>query len=151
MPNFEREIDASFYNLIHQLGGSQPPAGVDERRQQRRQPFRVVQRIAIGRGSEVPAESEFFEVQCHDLTRGGFSFLVPERPAFDRFVAAFGVMPEVIYTATRGARCQDVQVDADGRVRESEEISADDDAGFDERTARPMVLVGCRLIERLNP
>jgi hypothetical protein len=151
MPVPEPEVDASFFNLIYQLT-SVPPAATDaERRQFPRQPFASVQWIAVRHGPGVPPEGEFFEVQCHDLTRQGFSFLLPGRPHFDAVVAALGTPPDVIYMAADVTRSTDVLVSGSGRLE-----PVGPAAGRRERKAPPdpaavrMVLVGCRFVQRLH-
>ncbi|HUT09506.1 MAG TPA: hypothetical protein VMY42_03345 [Thermoguttaceae bacterium] len=151
MPGLGHEVDADFYNLIHQLVGSPRKDDPIERRTDPRCPFPVVQRIAVRRGLELPDESEFNEVRCHDLTRRGFSFLLSSRPDFDSLVAAFDVSPKTIYLAARVAHVEDVLVDSSGQVLRGRDRWAE--AGHlvaDERTVTPMVLVGCRFTERLT-
>lgn len=147
----ENAVDASFYNLIHQIVMSDRGGQYSDRRSGKRQPFSSTQRIALRRGSEFPAESEFVAVECHDLTRNGFSFFLPNEPDFDSLVAAFGSPPEVIYVAARVARCSDVLLDSSGRIEYVEngfqETGARDFRG---RTATPMVMVGCEFVERLH-
>ena len=147
----DSEIDADFYNLIHQLAGSAEDGPAAERRGDRRQPFRSAQRIAIRRGPGIPDESQFIEVRCHDLTRRGFSFVLPSQPDFDSLVAAFGTPPEVIYVAARVAHCDDVLVYSSGLVQRV--ADRDQHVGHQDRhgrTATPVVLVGCRFTERLH-
>ena len=141
------QIDASFYNLIHELVSADKQA-VDGRKLPRRS-FRVVQRVAPRTGPGIPREAEFFNVRCHDLTRQGFSFLMSARPAFTSLVAAFGIPPELIYVAAQVVHCTDVLVDEAGRVRSDEQR---DQAPVAQRQdLRPMVLAGCRFTERLSP
>jgi len=147
----ENAVDASFYNLIHQIVSSGRGGKFRNRRSEERQPYTSTQRIALRRGSGVPDESDFIPVECHDLTRNGFAFFLPNKPDFDSLVAAFGAPPDVIYVSARVARCSDVLLDSTGRVEYAdgrfEETSAQDLRG---RTATPMVMVGCEFIERLN-
>lgn len=144
------DIDANFYRLIHQMVGPQLRDEPAERRDGARRPFGGVQRIAPRRGTYFPADDEFVEVRCYDLTRAGFSFFLPIRPDFDKLVAAFGTPPEVLYVAADVSRCDDVLVYPSGQV-EHIHGRADRAAGQDARshTARPMILVFCRFTERL--
>lgn len=145
---FENEIDANFFNLIHQLVGTPEE---DERWELPRQPFPSVQRIAVRCGPGIPDESEFFEVRCHDLTRAGFSFLLPGQPGFADLVAAFGTPPEVIYIGARVSHCKNVLVDSSGRVEKPQnragQFGHETAAGH---AATPMILVGCKFTERLK-
>lgn len=144
----ENEIDANFFNLIHQLVGTPEE---DERRSHPRQPFQSVQRIAVRRGPGIPDESEFIEVRCHDLTRAGFSFLLPSQPDFADLVAAFGTPPDVMYVGAHVSRCKDVSVDSSGRVEKQQHRAGH----FGHETAvehigTSMILVGCKFTERLK-
>ncbi len=146
----ENEVDANFFNLIHQMVGSSE-LDESERRGARRRPFSSQQRIAVRRELAIPDESEFFDVRCHDLTRGGFSFFRPTRPDFDSLVAEFGTPPEVIYVAARVSHCCNVLLHSSGLVERLEEGTAQ--AGVDEsngQAATPLVLVGCLFTERLH-
>lgn len=144
------QIDAGFYNLIHQLSGSGRWHAVSERRDIKRQPFSSVQRIALRRGPDLPDDSEFVEVHCHDLTRQGFSFFLPSRPSFDTLVAAFGSPPEIIYLAARVSHWEDVAIDAAGRLHYLDRQSdGQRQTLLAASGATGMVLVGCRFTERL--
>jgi len=153
MSHAPSEIDANFYRLIHLLVGSQEEEEDEpaERRTCWRNPFPTIQRISPRRGSDFPEDSEFFEVQCCDLTRAGFSFLLPRRPNFTSLVAAFGGPAEVIYVAAEVSHCQDVLLHRSGFVE-----PVHDPAGHprcqapDQRIATPMVQVGCRFTKRLE-
>jgi hypothetical protein len=137
----ENATDANFFNLIHQMAVTTRGNAPVDRRGCRREPFRVLQRVALRHGRDIPDEANFVEVQCYDLTQGGFSFLLPSRPNFERLVVAFGAPPEAIYLGAEVAHCDDVTVDgfSDGRGQA---------AG--DPTAIPMVLVGCRFTDRLK-
>ncbi len=146
----DNKVDANFYNLIHQLVDSEQSDGAAERRDQRRRPFMTDQRIAICQGREVPDESEFVKVRCHDLTRQGFSFFMPNRPDFDVLVAAFGSPPGMIYLAAEVAQCCDVLVYSSGVVQRMDDPATDVACkDLHGQTATPMVLVGCRFTHRL--
>jgi len=150
MPGLGHQADVDFYNLIHQMVGSPCKDDPVERRAEPRRPFPVVQRIAVRRGLEFPDESEFTEVRCHDLTRGGFSFLLSSRPDFDSLVAAFDMSSKTIYLAAQVAHVEDVLVDSSGQVLRGRDRSTEVGRPAPaERTLTPMVLVGCRFIERL--
>lgn len=150
MVGFESEIDAGIYELIHQLTHSQSRQNARERRKNQREPFPSLQRIAIRRGTDMPDESEFFEVRCHDLTRNGFSFLLPSEPQFDAIVAAFGAAPNTIYVAARIVRCVTVLAHATGEFRPIESSRPKTDRRVRDRSAEPMFLVGCHFIARLE-
>ena len=159
MAYVERGTDAGFYNLIHEVLESSPqgspqgsPRGQPvDRRKHRRESFPAMQRIAPRRGTKMPDESEFFEVQCHDLTRAGFSFFLPEQPDFDSLVATFSGDSAVIYVSAEIVNCDGVLIYSSGKVERMAgrpvEIDDQDPIG---RSAKPMVLVHCRFTERLR-
>lgn len=140
------DIDANFFSLIHNLVGPPGPDESVERRTHERQPFQSIQRIAARRGLALPDESEFFEVRCHDLTGGGFSFLLTREPDFDSLVATFGTPPKAIYIAARVTHRAPVLVYPTWQIKR-----LDAPAGVpppENPAAMPMVLVGCRFTER---
>ncbi len=143
----EAEIDASFYNLVHQL--SKAAGGPrHERRQARRSQFVSTQRIALRRAPGIPDEAEFIDVQCHDLNRRGFSFFLPAEPSFESLVVAFGVPPNIIHISARVTHAEPVLVYQSGLIERFSEESGP--AGAQSPAARRMVLVGCTFIERLT-
>ncbi len=146
MALLENEIDANFYNLIHQLSGSLQQDETTDRRGNRRQVFQTMHRIALRRGTDMPDESEFFEVRCHDLTGSGFSFFLPSKPTFDFLVAAFGIPPSVIYLDAKVSHCDDVLVHPSGLIERIEHAGRQD---ANVQAATLMVLVGCRFVRRL--
>jgi hypothetical protein len=141
MGSLDAEIDANFYNLVHQLATKQQAEA--NRRGADREQFVCLQRIALRRTAGIPDESEFIEVQCHDLTCGGFSFLLPKPPRFHMLVAAFGAPPDVIYVSARVAHTSQVVVDDLGRVLHDED-------GRLPQGGERMYLVGCTFTERLH-
>jgi hypothetical protein len=54
------------------------------------------------------------EVQCNDISAGGFSFLAADRPASDRVVVALGVAPRVAYLIAQIAHS--TQFEQDGKT-----------------------------------
>ncbi len=149
MGSLEAEIDASFYNLVYQLSAATSNPASDRRRQ-RRSRFVATQRIALRRAPGIPHESEFIEVQCHDLTRGGFSFLLPSEPSFHFLVVAFGIAPNTIYVSARVTHCEPVLVHDSGLIERIGARDASDEAGAKGKAGKRMVLVGCSFIERLT-
>jgi hypothetical protein len=151
MPNVGSEIDASFYCLIHRMLVTPRDEAGGERRLEKRNLYRVVQRIAPWDGSKFPAETEFVQVQCHDLTRAGFSFVAPTEPHFRTLVVEFGVLPDVLYVAAQVLRSVPVLWYPSGRVaRMSGPGSSGVTPGESGEKGRPMFLVACRLTRRLR-
>ena len=111
------EIDANFYRLIHKMVAQDQEEETRERRGATRRPLRSMQRIAPCRGPGLPKEDEFFMARCYDLTRAGFSFLVPSRPDYEALVAALGDPPELIYVAAEVLHCRSVLLHRSGAVQ----------------------------------
>jgi hypothetical protein len=151
MPYSDGQIDASFYRLIHQLVSAQEEDEPVERRAAERHTFSATERIAPYRGGRFPDEGEFVEVRCHDLSQTGFSFFLPAPPDFKSLVVAFGTPPELIYAVAEVMRFSRVLLHPSGLLEEV----GDPPEGASSRlshghTGRPMVLVGCRLVKRLE-
>ena len=149
MASLAQTGDPEFYELVHQMADLLPTGEAAERRRGRRRPFSSIQRIAPRHGLELPADSEFVDVQCHDLTRAGFSFPLPNQPDFDCLVVALESLQGVIHVAAEVRHTADVLVDAFGRVQLVGEHTVG--TGYVEhrvQTSTPMVLVGCRFTER---
>lgn len=51
-----------------------------ERRRHQRQPFACLRRVAAYDGVSFPTEGDFCDVRCRDLSAGGVSFLIQDRP-----------------------------------------------------------------------
>jgi len=149
MGSLESEVDATFFSMIHRLAATPRPEAA-ERRDNRRHSFPVTQRIAPREGSQVPDDSEFVDVPCQDLTRAGFSFFLPKRPTFDSLVVALERPEGTIHVAADIVRQADVLLYPSGRIRELDQKHVGDQDEPDE-SATPMVVVGCRFTERLDP
>ncbi len=145
------QIDANFYQMIHQVVQSSADKAED-RRGHKRQRYSEFQWIAPWDGFGFPAEFEFMEVPCYDLTRGGFSFLYTKRPEFKMLVAGFGQKPKLLFVGAEVLRSTPVLVFASGRMKRlgNEETSLEPFGRGDEPGVARM-LVGCRFIRRLRP
>ena len=121
MALLDSEVDAQFFNLVHQLSAPREGAERNERRVSLRYPFGSMQRIAPYVGPSIPDTSDFFEVQCHDLTQQGFSFLLPEPPAYRRLVAAFGPVEDAIHAAANVVDVTKVMASPTGPVHKTAE------------------------------
>ena len=143
-------VDADFFKLVHQLAFVAPKNNAGERREQSRSEYPSLQRIAVRRGRGVPDDAQFMPVQCRDLSSQGFSFLLPEQPAFQAVVAAFGPPDNCIYLAARVSHCADVWVEPSGELRLAVKRNGRRGNLPPVENAEPMVLVGCRFLERLQ-
>lgn len=97
-----------------------------ERRQHERRPYSQVQWIAPYAGGRPPDQSMFKEVKCHDVSAGGFSYLLAEPPLYDSLVVELGAKPDSIYLTASVVRHEQV---AWGKT--------------------PLFLVGCRFTGRV--
>jgi len=123
MANSPPDADAAFFNLMHSYlttppkgeGGDGSERGHWERRDGSRRTFRLRQRIAPGFCWEVPPETAWIDVLCCDLTQGGFSYFLDEKPGYERLVVMFRPS-DPIYVAARVNHCRPVLVDEWGGV-----------------------------------
>ena len=72
------------------LSNSAVQASGRERREHNRNPYPTLQSIAPFDGHSRPALSDYMEVRCRDITPGGFSFFLRERPSFSKIIVVFG-------------------------------------------------------------
>ncbi len=117
------EIDAGFFQMIHQIVNNREEEPDEERREDRRLSFDTTQQIAPWDGARFPAASEFFQVRCHDLTGNGLSFFLPAEPDFRSLVVQFGTQPNSLLAAAEIQRTSRVLVSPSGhrtRRRESQ-------------------------------
>ncbi len=151
MADIRSQVDAGFFELVHQMTGSLRANLDDERRQSQRKPFTVTQRIAPYDGLQFPKGSDFFEVRCHDLTGRGFSFLMDEQPYFTQFVAEFGEQPNVIHVVAEITREFDVLLFESGLLEplgdRARHIGYQDEQG---RYATLMTFAGCQFLRRIG-
>jgi PAS domain S-box-containing protein len=74
----------------------------DRRRRPRRlYPFK--QSIAPICGGKIPAAQDFTDVQCHDISSGGFSFLSALPPVSDSFMVILGQPPQLTHVTAQVA------------------------------------------------
>lgn len=147
MPSLESEIDAQFYEMIHRLSeGSETE--FSDRRREPRHAYEALQKVAPYDGKWFPALDEFVDVKCHDLTRAGFSFLLPRRPAFKSIVACFEGPDETLYFQAEIVRVSRALIQPGGEVEVFGEGKPP--AGAVRPGARPALLIGCRFVKRLH-
>jgi hypothetical protein len=105
-----------------------PRQGSRERRNRERLAFPAIQRIAACDGRGYPPTATFEEVQCHDLSSRGFSFLYPTPPSFTLLIALLsGVGTETLHMVAKVCHCRE---------------------GFWNRERQ--FLVGCRFVGRIT-
>lgn len=150
-----QDADAAFFNLMHHFLATSPKgessAGQTktgaERRSEPRRPFRLTQRIAPGYCWEVPPASAWIDVRCYDLSQGGFSFFLNEKPTFQRLVAKFH-SAGTLYLAARMVHWRPVLVDVWGGIIESGTKMADMIPTG--RRSESKFLVGCQFMQRFE-
>ncbi len=86
------------------------PTGAEKRSSPRRE-FFYYQRIAPVRGEGVPADDDFAQVVCCDISAGGFSFLSEEQPTFGELVISLGTPPDDRKVMARVVRVSEKDMD----------------------------------------
>ena len=102
------------------------PQGKDLRVSPRRS-YSCRQKVYPIVANQLPTPESLYEVQCGDISCGGISFLLPEKPTFAEWVVALGRPPAVAYFTARTAHVR--QIPWEGRM---------------------FYKVGCRLIDRVQ-
>jgi PAS domain S-box-containing protein len=98
-----------------------------EARRSSRVGFQYRQRIASMTGEGIPSEDEYFEVKCKDISCGGISFYLDDRPDFKLLMVGLGCPPRLAYISAKVVRVAEETVG--GRTR---------------------WLVGCRFLGRIE-
>lgn len=119
--------DSSFYNQVHRLISASVSES-SERRGKERRGYRCVQRLAPLSGDNMPGLSQFCDVECHDLSAGGFSFVATEPPDCETLAVELGKAPVLIYVTARIVHISEIWSGAETRF-----------------------LIGCRFTGRLDP
>jgi hypothetical protein len=152
MPSIEAELDAHFYELIHRLVNSDSAKDQHDRRGHPRESFSSIHKVAPYDGSNLPQPTDFVDVCCRDLARGGFSYLSPIRPASTNLIVAFGIPPDITCMVARVARTADVlQYTSTGLLEEiSDPNGPIQYQGPNGEMGVPLVLVNCQFVCRLK-
>ena len=136
--------------LDHPLQGLADHGRALEKRQQRRNQFFAIRRIAPFDGERIPSETEFFSVESRDMTSVGFACFLPQRPTFDSLVVAVGSASSPEYVVAEVVHCTDVLIHSSGLVEPITDENAEPvDEILRDGSAHQMVLVGCRFTRRL--
>jgi hypothetical protein len=104
----------------------QGPQGRDHRASPRL-PYACRQKVYPIVANQLPSPDCLYEVQCSDISCGGISFLLTEKPTFNDWVVALGRPPAVTYFTARTAHVRQIQWEG-----------------------RTVYKVGCRLIDRVQ-
>jgi hypothetical protein len=108
------------------IGQPESPQTACELRASPRLGYGFRQQIAPIYGGVLPQKKDFRYVQCHDISRGGFSFYINEAPDYEDLVIALGSPPQLNYLTARVTR-----------------------AGKEQRESGSVCVVGCRFTGRL--
>lgn len=101
--------------LLEAVPPNRTSSGRDLRTSPRRS-FQYRQRIAPVVNKRLPAKRDFYEVQCRDISAGGISFLLDERPDFANLVVALGSPPLESFFGARIVRIVEAR-DPEGVMR----------------------------------
>ena len=152
MPSIEAEIDAHFYQLIHKMVNLELAEDHPDRRAHPRSPFSSIHKVAPYDGSNLPQPTDFIDICCHDLARGGFSYLTPIRPTSTNLIAAFGIPPDITCMEARIVRAADVlQYPSTGLLEKIGDPNGPIEyRGPNGEMGVPLVFVSCEFVRRLE-
>ncbi len=139
------EAEPESSGFVAEALGRRDPDGDRNRREYARNPYRVVQRIAPYDTAVFPSQGDFYQVLCHDLSRGGFSFFQGNLPDFSRLVVELRSGPRRVYMVARVAHCRQVLLDGAGNVTPVTERSPRV-PGSSGPPGVPVTLVGCQFV-----
>ncbi len=118
------QSDVDFYSMVHEVLRS-AHADDDCRRTQDRQTFACRQWIAPLVEEGAPAASAFQEVECRDISTGGFSYLSDTVPSTEKLSVRLGKAEGWVFLTAGVVHCRAIDTD-DG----------------------PAFLVGCKFLGR---
>ncbi len=81
------------------------------RRGEARFTFTASQRVAPCAADKLPTLGEFVSVRCYDLSRKGFSYLLPQPPAYEAILAELTLPNQRVYVRARVAHITGMTVD----------------------------------------
>lgn len=89
--------DPVLLQTLQKMMGGPPGRGNSERRHARRYTYRATQFLAPYSRGGLPADGDFREVRCQDLSTGGIAFYWPTAPDFDDVVIQLGTRRSPIF------------------------------------------------------
>ena len=106
------QADAAFFTMMHGIRREAGlwNAGID-RRSVERHTFACRQWIAVYDADDADQERTFREVDCQDLSTGGFSFLVPEIPEGEQLCVRLGAPGKFVYLNGQMVSCRPIDTD----------------------------------------
>lgn len=120
------QSDVDFYTAVHEMR-REARLWAERGRASDRRAFSCRQWVAFYDEGDAEHERTFREVECHDLSTGGFSFLTSTIPEAERLCVRLGAPGKFVYLTARMIHC--LPVDTDGA---------------------PGFIIGCRFLERTN-
>jgi hypothetical protein len=119
--------DVEFFSAVHGMR-REARLWAQQGRSADRHTFACRQWVAFYDDGDDENERTFREVECHDLSTGGFSFLTPEVPEADRLCVRLGSPDRYVYLTAQMVHC--LAVDTDGGA--------------------PGFIIGCRFLGRTS-
>lgn len=104
--------DAAFFTMVHDLRREAGlwNSGVD-RRSAERHSFACRQWIALFDERDTDQDRLFREVDCQDLSTGGFSFLVADIPEAEQLCIRLGAPGNFVYLTAQMVSCKPIDTD----------------------------------------
>ena len=123
-----------------------------ERRTHAREAFPSIHKVAPYDGTRLPLPPDFVDVCCHDLARGGFSYLSAIRPTSASLLVAFGVPPDITCVEARVVNMVDVlQFPSTGLLEKIENPNQPIQyRGPNGEIGVPQILVSCQFVRRMK-
>ncbi len=135
--------DIRVYETAREVLESAAAAARRERRAFPRHPFSTIQRIASFDQELSLAQLAFFPVWCRDISRGGISFLLPDKIDYSKIIIELGTPPDVQYAEATVVGCRYVWYTLTGEAKGRATEVPPAGGGL------PMRLIGCRFTGRV--
>jgi hypothetical protein len=110
MPRVQQS-DVDFFSSVHDMR-REAQLWSQRGRAADRRAYSCRQWVAFYDDGDADHERTFREVECHDLSTGGFSFLTPDVPEADRLCVRLGAPEKFVYLTAQMIHC--LPVDTDG-------------------------------------
>lgn len=147
MTELDRRPALTAYEMAHRVLKSSPELGGKDGRRAPRYQFDVLQWIAPYDGNGLPDKSDFSPVRCRDISKTGFSFIVPERLDFPILVVSLGEPPNQMHMVAEVMYCHKVRFLGGRHI---EMVDEEDDYDDENVPGNRAFLVGCRFKDRVE-
>lgn len=91
--------NAEFFEMVHRLLQEEEDRRPQDRRTDKRRPYRCKQLVAAYDRERLPTPSDFKLVACEDISERGLAFFERHEPSYSHIVVALGVVPFTFLTA----------------------------------------------------